>query len=134
MGFIEYILTSTACLSFCFLFYRLTFRNNNNFKQLRLFLLASILVSLLLPLNDMDIHLNTFVNHNVIISFHISTQRGEYVRVEMSDSESFSEGQIKLINVLKNGEHLWIEDIIARGPDGKEMELNACRFTIEGES
>lgn len=53
----EYIIISSISLTFCFLAYKAIYKLEKNFGQLRLFLLASIALSLLLPLVDAKISL-----------------------------------------------------------------------------
>ena len=76
MNALEYILTSTVCLSLCFLIYKLIYRNENNFKQLRFFILASILVSVLLPLNNIQIHADVSFNRNAQKNFPAPASAG----------------------------------------------------------
>jgi|WetSurSiteA1Bulk_404760.scaffolds.fasta_scaffold00151_6 hypothetical protein len=51
MAVIQYILIATVCLSIFYLVYRLLYRNEANFRHLRIFLMGSVVVSLLVPLN-----------------------------------------------------------------------------------
>lgn len=73
MNYIQYILTASACLSIFYIAYRLMFRNEVNFNQLRFYLLASIAVSVTLPLTgvslNMDFVVNLFIEPKVIIPF-----------------------------------------------------------------
>ena len=50
MDLIHYILISTVCLSISFIAYRLFLRKDYHFNYLRVFLTASLLLSLFLPL------------------------------------------------------------------------------------
>jgi len=54
----KYILVSNICLSVLYLFYLLIFKKKTNFKQLRFYLLFSIFISLLMPLNNFSIKLD----------------------------------------------------------------------------
>jgi N-acetylmuramoyl-L-alanine amidase len=58
MGTIGYLVISTICLSFFFLVYLLAFKKETNFKLIRFYLLASIVLSLILPLNDFGIKID----------------------------------------------------------------------------
>lgn len=59
------LIISTIILSIVYIFFRLFFRNETNFKQLRAYLLLSILVSLLLPFNTIKIN-TSFMQKQVI--------------------------------------------------------------------
>jgi hypothetical protein len=52
-----YILISSGCLSIFYLAYRLIFKNEANFSQLRVYLLGSVVLSLLVPLNPLVVDL-----------------------------------------------------------------------------
>jgi len=52
MTLLYHILISSGGLAIAFLLYYFLFRNTNDFKQVRLFLIASVLLALLLPLHD----------------------------------------------------------------------------------
>ncbi len=67
-----------------------------------------------------------------IVSFVMSaTVPGSYtVREEISQSGTFSESQIELINSLIENQKLMIEEIEARGPDGATRKLGSLVFTI----
>ena len=52
-----YILTSSVCLSIFYLAYRLIFKNETNFSQLRVYLLGSVALSLLVPFNPLVVDL-----------------------------------------------------------------------------
>lgn len=57
MNLMQYILISSVCLTVFYLFYLLLFRNETNFRQLRFYLLISILLSILMPLNGFRLHI-----------------------------------------------------------------------------
>ncbi len=63
---IKYIIISTVSLSVFYLAYLFVFRNETNFRHLRFFLLASIVVSLLMPLNNFRVTVNFFRSQNVL--------------------------------------------------------------------
>jgi hypothetical protein len=58
----EYLLTANVCLIVCFLVYKLISENEIHFVQLRIFLLASITISLLVPLNNLKIDTELWIN------------------------------------------------------------------------
>ncbi len=55
MHLLQYILYSSACLSVFYIAFRLIYRNEANFRQMRIFLMGSVLLSLLLPLSNYKI-------------------------------------------------------------------------------
>jgi beta-lactamase regulating signal transducer with metallopeptidase domain len=55
MQIIQYILFSSVCLSMLYLAYRMIYRNETNFRQMRVFLMGSVMLSLLLPLSNYKI-------------------------------------------------------------------------------
>jgi beta-lactamase regulating signal transducer with metallopeptidase domain len=65
MNILRYILSSSACLLIAYCVYRLVFRHDNMFRHQRLFLVATLILSLLLPATRFRIELqkqevNTF--------------------------------------------------------------------------
>ncbi len=58
MNIYKYILLSTACLSVSYVVYLLIYRNEHNFRQLRFFLLFSMILSVLIPLSSFSVNLN----------------------------------------------------------------------------
>jgi hypothetical protein len=67
MQLIKYILFSSVCLSILYLAYRLIYRNEANFRQMRIFLMGSVLLSLLLPLSNYKIEIWNKPQNAVII-------------------------------------------------------------------
>jgi hypothetical protein len=57
MQVIQYILFSSVCLSILYIAFRLMYRNDSNFRQMRVFLMGSVLLSLLLPLSHYKIEM-----------------------------------------------------------------------------
>lgn len=57
MTFIQYILMASACLSLFYLAYRMVYHHETNFRQLRIFLMGSVVLSLLIPFNPYTIDL-----------------------------------------------------------------------------
>lgn len=57
MGILKYLLLSTVCLSFSYVTFRVFFMNETGFRKQRLFIISSVLVSMLLPLNGTTISL-----------------------------------------------------------------------------
>ncbi|MFO7657751.1 MAG: GldM family protein, partial [Bacteroidales bacterium] len=58
MNTMKYILISTISLSIFYLIYVLIFRKEGNFRQMRFFLLGSLVMALLIPLSNYSINLN----------------------------------------------------------------------------
>ncbi len=59
--YIAHILESSICLGVFYLFYILLFRRDNGFKFIRYFLLASILISMILPFNKSSLNISQFI-------------------------------------------------------------------------
>jgi beta-lactamase regulating signal transducer with metallopeptidase domain len=71
MQILQYILFSTVCLSILYIAFRLIYRNDVNFSQMRIFLMGSVLLSLLLPMSNYKIEVwnkphNTVSIHQII--------------------------------------------------------------------
>jgi beta-lactamase regulating signal transducer with metallopeptidase domain len=64
MQILRYIIWATLCLSLFYLAFLMLFRNDKNFKQLRIFLLISVLCSLLIPLSKYRIRTDLFMNRH----------------------------------------------------------------------
>lgn len=62
MNTIQYIIASSIILSIFYISYRVIFRNVANFNQLRVYLLISILVSVIVPLMNISINIDIFKN------------------------------------------------------------------------
>jgi beta-lactamase regulating signal transducer with metallopeptidase domain len=75
MQILPYILFSSACLSILYLAYRLIYRNEGNFRQMRIFLMSSVLLSLLMPLSHYKIAFGTTHHAAVNIPQLIQTSR-----------------------------------------------------------
>lgn len=69
----RYIVISTVSLSFLYILYRILFKNETNFKQLRIYLLLSIIISLLLPLNNFEISFQLLHSQTINIPNVIET-------------------------------------------------------------
>ena len=65
MSVIQYILIVSVCLSIFYLAFRLIYKDETNFKQLRLYLMGSILLSLLVPVNNYTIEIGRKNNNSV---------------------------------------------------------------------
>jgi hypothetical protein len=74
MEVIQYMIISTLCLSLFYLAYRLIFKKDGNFRQMRFFLLGSITISLLVPLNSRQINLGISLPWNTRNSILFSRQ------------------------------------------------------------
>lgn len=57
MDFIRYILTATACLSIAYCGFRLLINNRTGFQQQRIFLVVSLLLSIIIPAAGIPFHL-----------------------------------------------------------------------------
>jgi len=57
MDYIRYILTATACLSIAYCGFRLFINNRTGFQQQRIFLISSLVISLLIPATGFALHL-----------------------------------------------------------------------------
>jgi beta-lactamase regulating signal transducer with metallopeptidase domain len=60
MDYFKYILISSVCLSLFYALYRLILKHERNFRHLRIYLLASVILSLLMPLNPLEIPIHFF--------------------------------------------------------------------------
>ena len=67
--FIIYIALASFCLSLFYFGYRLIFRNETNFAHARIYLLLSIGLSLVIPLNNLRIDTGLFANKSANMSF-----------------------------------------------------------------
>ncbi len=67
MQIIQYILFSSACLSILYTAYRLIYRKEANFRQMRIFLMGSVLLSLVLPLSHYKIEFRN--TQHAIVNF-----------------------------------------------------------------
>jgi hypothetical protein len=63
----KYVLISTVGLSFFYSSYLLIFKNETNFRQLRFYLIVSILISLLMPVSNFRININFSGNQHTVI-------------------------------------------------------------------
>ncbi len=72
MNPIQYILVASIILSIFYIVYRVIFRNVANFNQLRIYLLASILVSVVIPLLNISMNIDFFTapKTQIPIPFH----------------------------------------------------------------
>jgi hypothetical protein len=58
MNALQYILMASGCLSITYLIYLIIFKNETNFNQLRIYILGSIVISLLIPLSSYAIRID----------------------------------------------------------------------------
>jgi hypothetical protein len=56
-----------------------------------------------------------------------------YTTEELSTSDRYTNNQIDLIKSLSKNQKIYIEEIKAIGPDGKERKMNSMVFVISGE-
>ena len=66
-----------------------------------------------------------------IKSFNVSTQIKGYTRDERSNSDYFTKAQLKLLKGLRKSQKVYIEDIVAIGPDGTTRNLPTISFRIK---
>ncbi|MBN1187513.1 MAG: hypothetical protein JXB49_34875 [Bacteroidales bacterium] len=96
MKVMQYILLSTSCLSLAYAFYRMLFSRETNFRQLRIYLLASILLSLLIPLTNYQIDIpdinRRIYNKEITEEFQSSSENAiPTVPVTNSDANTVEE-------------------------------------------
>jgi len=65
-----------------------------------------------------------------VISFKVTSIKGNYADDEPSSSWQFTSEQKDLIRALNRGNRLYIEDIKCKGPDGKIRDLQTISFII----
>ena len=94
MKAIQFILISTASLSILYGFYLVMYRNGINFKELRMYLLASIFISVLLPMSNyrisMDFPGNKTVNEYVSNESQGTAEKGSIISEPFVNSSSAS--------------------------------------------
>lgn len=85
----KYLLISTICLSIFYITYRLVFRKETNFRQLRVYLLLSILISGLIPFSKFSINIDLNLNKSQEInSSTIAAENNEIVLRDFVNGES----------------------------------------------
>jgi len=92
MNVFQYIVTSSACLSIFYIAYRLVFRNETNFRQLRAYLLISILLSILIPFNNIKINLDLLLDQNAVetTSFETLTENNPDIYISNLANDAFT--------------------------------------------
>ncbi len=75
MQILQYILISSVCLSLFYIAYKLTFSKETNFRQLRIYLMVSVLLSLLVPFNNYTIELRAPESSYTVLQ-PVTTQPG----------------------------------------------------------
>jgi len=69
-----------------------------------------------------------------VVSFVLSVNiPGGFTYSEKSESYLFTEKQIEQINRKTVDQKIYIEDVIAKGPDGAKRKLNSLLLTLSGE-
>ncbi len=101
-----YLLFSSVSLSVLYIIYRLLYRNESDFKQLRLFLIVSVFVSLLVPLNNFSIKLPVKSAENKEVTRSIEdvneTTASDYYTINKSEkNEDLISNAINWLLLLK---------------------------------
>jgi beta-lactamase regulating signal transducer with metallopeptidase domain len=111
----SYLITSTICLSLCFGVYKLVYRNENNFKQLRFFLLASVFISLIFPLSKVEIKSNFVLNKKVVQTITVQQPEKSIIPAPSVDTKTKnittqvnSASPVKITDIL-----LWVYFLVA---------------------
>jgi hypothetical protein len=89
-SFIYYVLESSICLLLFLMVYRFLIANLTHFSWMRIYLLISVILSLILPLLILPIHWSTSIHpfsHFINFNFLTDTQPGGY-----SEGQTLSEG------------------------------------------
>ena len=85
----KYLLVSTICLSIFYITYRLVLRKETNFRQLRVYLLLSILISCLIPFSKFSINIDlNFNKSQEINSSTIAAENNEIILRDFVNGES----------------------------------------------
>ncbi|NOQ24069.1 MAG: hypothetical protein GQ564_01795 [Bacteroidales bacterium] len=93
----KYLLISTICLSAFYITYRLVFRKETNFRQLRVYLLLSILISGLIPFSKFSINID--LNPNESQEINSSTIAPENNEIILQD---FVNGEFAIVEDQKS--------------------------------
>jgi len=99
MGTMGYLLLSTICLSVFYLVYLLAFKKETNFKLIRFYLLSSIFLSLILPLNYCQIQVDFtkyLTSKNSIVNEFSKNQNDNAIR--NGDNVIIGENEDQLTN------------------------------------
>lgn len=96
MNTIQYIIVASIILSIFYIVYRVVFRNVANFNQLRIYLLFSILVSVVVPLLNISVNVNLFTEPKTPISlpFHELTTTASIPSINTPVEQSIDWNQI----------------------------------------
>ncbi len=79
MALLRYILIASVCLSLFYLAYRLVFKREEHFRQMRMFLLLSVAISLLIPLYTGRIDVFSHHDQQVALHYNIPVHAGTIV-------------------------------------------------------
>ncbi len=96
MNTIQYIIVASIILSIFYVAYRVIFRNVANFNQLRIYLLVSILISVVVPLLNISVNVNLFTEPKTPISlpFHELTTTASIPSISTPVERSIDWNQI----------------------------------------
>jgi hypothetical protein len=87
MNFIRYLLICTSCLTLSYIIYRFIFRSELRFGQQRVFIIASLLLSIFLPLIDFSFYIpGSFQNSLVLINSVKPLSEENYAQVSYEHS------------------------------------------------
>ena len=89
MGYLQYLIILTISISLFYFGYLLFFRKERNFRQIRLYLLVSVIISLILPLNTYEIALSFYNDQGKIV------ERSEKVIQSPDNTKS---GTVNIVN------------------------------------
>jgi len=100
MNLFQYILMASVCLSISYIAYLVFFRTDNNFKQLRFFILGSIVLSMILPLSTFKINIGLFQNQkeeiNIIPNNSKIVSENTYLPENIDNSNEYSKNNTAL--------------------------------------
>lgn len=65
-----------------------------------------------------------------ILSFVVSVKIEDQVKSMKSESNKFSDEQIRLINEAKMGDYVYFEDIVTEGPNGQIRKIGIKRYKL----
>lgn len=127
MVFLKYILLSSIFLGICFLVYKILYRSDNNFRHLRLFLLASIVLSLICPLSNFQVNIE-FPAARDLTENAGSLETTEYAPLNVK-KETVSSSEVHIIDDTGESRAGWINVLLWVYYAG--LGLMLCRILIQ---
>jgi len=88
MGTLKYVLISTLCLSIFYAVFQLFMKNDSHFRFMRFYLLSSIMLSVIMPLNSLRIDTKLFNNQQqteIPLVFEQSVVNAENYKVDKTE-------------------------------------------------